>query len=152
MINNEKPHGFFQKDEVIAVAGVSRNKRKFGFVLYDTLKKRGYKLLPINPNCDKLDDEKCYKSVSEIPDEVKRLIIVTNKSETDRILDEASKKGIKNIWIQQSSNSKNTLKIASEMNSEIFLNRCALMFSEPVDSVHKFHKSILKLFGLVPKQ
>jgi hypothetical protein len=49
------------------------------------------------------------------------------------------------------SEAKNTIKIAEEYQKEIIHRKCIFMFAEPVKGVHKFHRFIMKLFGMFPK-
>jgi hypothetical protein len=58
----------FLSDKEFAIAGVSRNTKKFGRGVYDHLIKRGYKGYPINPNTDTIGDAKCFPDVTSIPD------------------------------------------------------------------------------------
>ena len=66
------------------------------------------------------------------------------------VLQKAINKGIKNIWVQQYSNTENTLKIAEEYNKEIIHKKCIFMFAKPVAGIHKFHKMLMKVFGKLP--
>ena len=36
----------------LAIAGVSRNNKKFGGMVFQELKAKGYKLYPVNPNAE----------------------------------------------------------------------------------------------------
>jgi len=135
----------------IAVAGVSRHEKKFGRIVYSDLKKSGYDVLPINPNIKDINGERCYASVNALPEEVESLLIVTPKAETDEVLLSAINKGIKNIWVQQSSDTGRTIKIAEEYQQEIIHKKCIFMFAEPVRGFHKFHRAIVKYLGCLPK-
>lgn len=134
----------------VAIAGVSRNKKKFGNQIYAALKNRGFNVIPINPNADKIDDIPCLKGVEDLNSNTDRLIIVTPKSETDAILKAALEKGIKHIWIQQHSETDKSLSLAEEYKQEIITKRCVFMFAEPVNGIHKFHRFILKTFNKYP--
>ena len=67
----------FMTQKNIAVAGVSRKKQKFGNAIYKELKKKGYKLYPLNPNMETYDDEKCYPDIASLPDEVTAIVLNT---------------------------------------------------------------------------
>ena len=142
---------FFDKQKSIAVAGVSQNPKKFGRIVYDDLKKKGYKLIPINPHSNKIGDDECIKSITELSKDVDRLIIITPKNKTDVLLYEASLKEIKYVWIQQMSQTKESITIAKQLNLNVIINQCVFMFAEPVQGIHKFHKGIKRLFGGLPK-
>ena len=141
----------FLEPKKLAIAGVSRNPKKFGHQVYDELKKRGYEVYPVNPQTSEMAGEKCYRSVSELPAGVDRLLIVTPKNETDAILREAIKKGITRVWFQQMSETKDTARIAEENHVDLISKKCIFMFADPVASIHKFHRTIMKWFGRLPK-
>jgi uncharacterized protein len=136
----------FLKSKEIALAGASRNPKKFGNVVMKTLQSKGFKIYPLNPNANAIDNEMCYKSVKDLPDNIKNLLIVLSPPETEKVLREAIDKGIKNIWIQQGSENENVLKIAREENIKLISGKCVLMYANPT-GFHKFHMRINKLFG-----
>jgi predicted CoA-binding protein len=141
----------FLSGKRIAVAGVSRNPKKFGYQVLQSLTDNGYSVLPVNPLADTIYGITCYKSVEDLPGNVDSLLIITPKTETDKVLASAINKGIKNIWVQQASDTLETLRIAEEYQKEIIFGKCIFMFAEPVKSIHKFHRSLVKLFGGLPK-
>ncbi len=141
----------FLQDKKLAIAGVSRNEKKFGYTVFHELKEKGYEVFPINPSADKIDDTPCFKKVSDLPSGINSLLILTPKEKTDEVLREAINKGMQNIWVQQFSETSETIKMAEEFEKEIITRKCIFMFAEPVKGIHKFHRSILKLFGALPK-
>lgn len=141
----------FLAPKKIAIAGVSGNTKKFGYAIFKELREKGFDVCPINTKLDELDGVKVYKSVIDIPNEYEKLFIVTPKTETDSIIKQAAEKGIKHIWVQQTSNTKETEAIAKELNIDLIHKECIFMFAEPVQSIHKFHKTIWKILGLLPK-
>ncbi|MBN1953225.1 MAG: CoA-binding protein [Bacteroidales bacterium] len=149
-IRREQIDSFFEKKR-FSIAGVSRNPKKFGFQVFHDLRKKGFDILPVNPTAEEIDGVKCYKSVESLPSDVDSLLILTPKTQTDDILRQAIQKGIRNIWVQQMSNTEETLKIAEEYDKEIIHGKCVFMFAEPVGSIHKFHRSLVRIFGGLPK-
>ena len=141
----------FLEPKKLAIAGVSRNTKKFGYAIFNELRQKGFEIAPINPNTDEIDGIKCYKSVSEIPTEFEKLFIVTAKNETDIILKQAIDKGIKHIWVQQMSNTPETSKFAKDNGIDLIEKECLFMFADPVSSIHKFHRFIRQVFGQMPK-
>lgn len=141
----------FLAPKKIAVAGVSANTKKFGYAVFNELRQKGFEICPINPKMDEIENVKCYQSVLDIPDEYDKLFIVTPKTETDLILGQAAEKGIKHVWIQQMSGTDNSRNIAEEKGINLIDKSCILMYAEPVKSIHKFHRTIWKIFGLLGK-
>ncbi|MFP4023882.1 MAG: CoA-binding protein [Thiohalospira sp.] len=141
----------FLASKKIAVAGVSANTQKFGYAIFNELREKGFEICPINPKMDEIENVKCYQSVLDIPDEYDKLFIVTPKTETDLILEQAAEKGIKHVWIQQMSGTENSRTIADKKGINLIDKSCILMYAEPVKSIHKFHRIIWKIFGLLAK-
>lgn len=141
----------FLEPKELAVCGVSRNKKKFGRVVYDTLKERGFKLYPINPHMTDIEGEPCYTDVTQLPGNVKHLLIATPVSQTEEVVAKAISRGINNIWIQQMAESAAAIALAEKNGINLIKKECILKFAEPVTGVHKFHRFINKLFGTYPK-
>jgi len=141
----------FLEPRKMAIAGVSRNPKKFGAYVFAELKKKGFELYPINPNTDQIQGLKCYKSVDELPPDVKCLFIVTSKDETASIARSAVEKGITMVWIQQKSETLEAVKIIEEAGIPLIYNRCLMMFAEPVNGAHHIHRFFVKIFGTYPK-
>lgn len=141
----------FLSERTLAVAGASRNPKKFGGLVLGELHKKGYKIYPINPNATEIDGIKCYPNVKELPDDVRNLFIVTPRSETAGLVAEAAEKGIEKIWIQQSSETKEAIEIAEKNKISLIQKKCIFMFVEPVEHIHKFHRFFARLFGSYPK-
>jgi len=136
--------------KTFAMAGVSRSSKKFGHQAFLQLRKKGYNILPINPNTDQINGVKCYNSVNELPSSIESILIMTSKADTDAILKQALEKGIANIWVQQFSETEQTLDIVQNRSENIILKRCIYMFVEPVTGLHGFHKFLSKTFNKYP--
>ena len=141
----------FLAPKKLIVAGVSRDEKKFGNLVFKDLINKGYDVCPVNRNADEIDHVKCYNKVTDIPDGYDKLLIITPKDQTMDILIQAKEKGIDHIWIQQSSENKEVLNFIKKENINAIYKKCVFMFTEPVTGGHKFHRRIVKFFGGYPK-
>ncbi|MBE0648532.1 MAG: CoA-binding protein [Bacteroidales bacterium] len=141
----------FLEAKHMAVAGVSHNPKKFGYQVFKALKERGYDLFPLNPNTREIDGHQVYATISELPEEVKHLVILTPKTQTEKLVMEAIAHGIDQIWIQQMSDTPEAVTIATEAGVRLITGQCIFMWVEPVTGIHKFHRTFMKLFGLLPR-
>ncbi len=135
----------------IAVAGVSRKKQKFGNAIYTELDKRGFEVLPVNPNMDEFQGRRCFHSLSDLPSDVTALVINTSNDTSLQLLREAREKGVRHVWLQQGSLNKESLKTLDddpEMN--VITRQCILMHAGKVTGVHAFHRWVSKTFGMFP--
>jgi predicted CoA-binding protein len=140
----------FLESQPIAVVGVSRNPKKFGYTAFKELKEKGMKIVPVNPEADQIMGEKSYQSIRELPSDVKGVIILTKKQKTASVVKEAKEKGIKQIWIQQMADTKEALDELKDTDINYITGECILMHYKP-HSIHKFHSSLKKFFRLFPK-
>lgn len=136
----------FLTSKKIAIAGVSRDPKKFGNLLFLTLLNKGYEVYPINPNADDIEGHTCYHHVKELPEDVKFLLVATNKDDTELVVREAIEKGLKNIWIQNGCESDAAIKLAHDNKINLISSCCILMYAGP-KGFHKFHMVLSKWIG-----
>ena len=141
----------FLSTKKIAVAGVSRNSKKFGYTVFKELTQKGFDVYAINPNTDSLGGTPCFQSVSALPSDIKNQLIVTPKDQTAGVIREAVSSGISGIWIQQMSDTPEAIKVAEDSKVNLITRECILMWAEPVKSIHKFHRTVKRLFGRLQK-
>jgi Predicted CoA-binding protein len=140
----------FLDSQPIALVGASRNPKKFGYTAFKELKEKGMKIIPVNPQADEIMGEKSYPNVKMLPPEVHGIIVFTKKDKTASVIRDAKEKGIKQIWIQQMSDSKEALNELKDSGINVITGQCILMHFKP-HSIHKFHGSLKKFFGSFPK-
>ena len=140
----------FIASEPIALVGVSRNPKKFGYAAFKELKEKGMNIIPVNPAAEEILGSKVYHDVNSLPAEVGGLIVMTSKDQSAGVIREAKAKGIKNIWLQQMSDTKEALDELEGSDINFIKGECILMFYKP-HSFHKFHRALKKLFGRYPK-
>ncbi|NLV20130.1 MAG: CoA-binding protein [Bacteroidetes bacterium] len=136
--------------EPIAMAGVSRNPRKFGFTAFRELKEKGMNIIPVNPYAKEIHGAQVFNDLKSLPPGVKGLLVMTRKNETLNLIREAKGLGLKQIWIQQNSESREALEELRNSDINYITGQCILMHYKP-HSIHKFHRSINKFFGKLPK-
>ena len=141
----------FLEPKKMAITGVSRNPKKFGNQIYTILKKKGYEVYPVNPMATEINGERCYQNLSDLPSHVSNLLILSSREKTVPIVKDAIGRGMSNIWIQQKSESREAIEVATSGNVNLVSGECILMFVEPVEGFHKFHRGVKKFFGALPK-
>jgi len=134
----------------IAVVGVSSKGKGFGAIVYKHLKQNGYNAFPVNINGGTFENQQLYKSITDINSPFDSIITVVPPDVTEMIVDEANQIGIKKIWMQQGSESQTAIKYCNENGIDVVHGECIMMFSEPVKSMHSFHRWLWKLIGKYP--
>lgn len=84
------------------VYGISSDKEKFGYKIPEIMINNGYNVIGVNKKYagSEILGVKVYGSLDEIKQTVDCIDVVVNPKITMTIIDEAIKKGIKNIWLQ----------------------------------------------------
>jgi len=136
----------------IAVAGVSKDTKKFGSSVYKTLKERGKKVFPVNNTTDTIQGDACYPSVSALKNQVASVLLVVQPKSALQVLTDAAEANIKNIWFQPGSESPEAINYCHQHNMNYITGQCILMHAEPVNSMHKVHRFITKLTGKYPRK
>jgi len=134
----------------IAVIGVSSEGKGFGVSVYRHLKQSNYDVIPINPKGGFIDGEKLETSLKSVNSKVDGIVTVVPPVETEKVVKEAKELGIKNIWMQQGSESNAAIDFCKDNQIDFVNGECIMMFSEPVNSIHKFHRTIWKWIGKYP--
>lgn len=145
----------FLSHKRIAVAGVSRKGDTAANVIYKKLKNCGYEVFPVNPFAEKIDEDKCFHSLNEIPEKVEGVVIGTKPEAALQLVEDCEKLGIKDVWIHRSfgngSYDEEAIEKAKKLGMKVIPRGCPMLFCEPVDIGHKCIKWFLGATGKLPK-
>lgn len=141
----------FLASDAFAVIGVSEDKRKFGNVVYRTMKEKHAVVYPVHPTREKVEGDACYKNVAALPANVRAVVTVVPPATTTSVVKECAARGITQVWMQPGSESKEAITEAEKAGMKVIAGECILMFLEPVESIHKFHRFLKKIVGKFPK-
>ena len=86
-------------------------------------------------------------TIDSVKDVVEGAIISVPKSECLAAVGEAIEAGIPRLWLQAGSDSKEALALCEEKGVPVIHGACVLMYAQPVQSVHRFHRGIWKVCG-----
>ncbi|MGD8305622.1 MAG: CoA-binding protein [Ignavibacteria bacterium] len=150
-MNSKKLVDEFIAHKNIAVAGVSRNSKKFGNVIYRELKKKGFNVIPINPHSDEVEGDKCYPNLDEVTENVDAVLINLPPQNVLEVIRDVHASGIKKVWLQRGSQSEEAVMYCKENDIDCVSNECILMFVEPAAFIHKFHRWIVGVAGKLPE-
>jgi predicted CoA-binding protein len=139
----------FLSQRSLGLVGASRGGKKFGNAVLRELTKRGYQVSVVHPGAVEIDGVKSHPSVSELPDEVTGLVLVVPPEQTERIVREATLRGVRHIWMQQGAESPAAIELCRESGIDLVHGECILMYAEPA-GIHRFHHWLWKLLGKLP--
>ncbi|MBN2092555.1 CoA-binding protein [candidate division KSB1 bacterium] len=141
----------FLAQKKLAVVGVSRNKNKFGNIIFRMLKERGYQVYPINPNTATVERTQCYPSLEKLPEKVDGIVINVPPGQTLEVLKSALELKLLRVWLQQGSESNEVVSFCLMNQFEFISGHCIIMFAEPVGFGHRIHRWIWKILGKLPQ-
>lgn len=135
----------FINSKKIAVVGVSRQKRKFGNVIYETLKKRGFQVYPVNPEGSFSGATSCYRSPEDVPDDVKAAVISTRPSNAMAVVESAIRRQFEILWFQQGGDFAEAAAAAQKAGLKVVTGRCVLLYAPPVTGIHALHRFLARI-------
>jgi hypothetical protein len=141
----------FIAQPVLAVAGASRDGKKFGNMVYRDLKAKGYKVFAINPNATSVEGDPSFASLSDLPEKVGGVVIITPPDVTEKLVQDASKAGITRVWLQQGAESAAALDFCQKNGMSVVAHECILMYQPNTAFFHGVHRFIKELVGGKPK-
>jgi uncharacterized protein len=88
-------------------------------------------------------------TIASVKEAVEGAIISVPRSECAAAVREAIDAGIPRLWLQSGCDSKEALALCEEKGVPVIHGACVLMYAQPVQSVHRFHRGIWKVCGLL---
>jgi len=95
----------FLDAQVFGVVGASVDRSKYGNKVMRCYQMKGLRAVPVNPKEREVEGVACVASVRDLPAEVSSISVITPPAVTERVVDEAVLKGVKNIWMQPGAES-----------------------------------------------
>jgi uncharacterized protein len=142
---------YFLDGKTVAIAGAARHEPSFSAQVAKHLTKLGYNLWYVNPGFEAHEAaNQRVQSVTMLPADVNHVLVLTNKSQTESVMQQIVAKGIRNVWIQQQSDTPEALELAHQNGVNVIHHHCIFMFTQP-EGMHKFHHRIKRIFGTLPK-
>lgn len=135
----------FINSKHIAVVGVSRQKRKFGNIIFETLQKRGFQVYPVNPEGSFFGSPRCYRSLEDVPDDVKAAVISTRPSNAMAVVESAIRRQFEILWFQQGGDFAEAAAAAQKAGLKVVTGRCVLLYAPPVTGIHALHRFLARI-------
>jgi predicted CoA-binding protein len=131
----------------IAIMGASRTGKKFGNMIADELKPKGYEVFLVHPEAKEISGQVCYPNIAALKDQVDAVLICLPPAKAKQAVQEVADAGLKKVWLQQGSQSPEVLALAKQLGLSTVAGKCIMMYADPVSSLHGWHKAFAKIFG-----
>lgn len=112
--------------KTIAVVGLSSNPYRPSNGVASFMQKKGYKVIPVNPNETEVLGENAFAKLSDVPDKIELVDIFRRSEEAGSAVDEAIEIGAKAVWLQEGVIDKEAAKRAEDAGLLVVIDRCWL--------------------------
>ena len=124
MSDAETLRHILSSSRTIAVVGLSPNPDRPSHAVATYLQARGYRVIPVNPNYEEILGERCYASLTDIPEKVDLVDVFRRTEDVEPIARQAVQIGARTFWQQMGVANEEADRIAREAGLESVMNRC----------------------------
>jgi len=145
----------FLAQKRIAMVGVSRDPKDFSVMLLQEFCRRGYEVIPVNPQAAIILEKPCFARVQDIQPPVAAALLMTSAEVTEAVVKDCAEAGISRVWMYSAGGdgavNQNAVLFCEEHEIEVVAGECPYMFF-PQNGFHKLHGWVRKISGRWPKR
>lgn len=108
----------------IAVVGLSANWYRPSYFAAQYMLEHGYRIIPVNPAYDEVLGQKCYPSLSAIPEPVDMVDCFRKAVDIPPLVDDAIAIGAKSVWMQLGVINEAAARRAEAAGLAVVMDRC----------------------------
>jgi predicted CoA-binding protein len=108
----------------IAVVGLSEKWYRPSFFAAKYMQDHGYRIIPVNPSYQEVLGERCYRSVTDVPEPIDIVDCFRKPEEMVPIAREAVKIRAKVLWMQLGIRNAEAAKIATDAGLDVVMDHC----------------------------
>jgi predicted CoA-binding protein len=118
----------FLASPAYGVVGASPHRHKYGNKVLRCYLQNGRRAIPVNPNESEVEGASCVASVLDLPDDVQSISVITPPPVTERVVEQAIRKGIANVWMQPGAESEAAVQACREAGINVIADgSCVLV-------------------------
>jgi predicted CoA-binding protein len=139
----------------LAVVGVSRKPDDFSRKLFCQLWDRGYDVVPVNPEADEIDGQRCFAHLQDVTPPVNGALLMTSPVASEKVVQECADAGISRVWMYRAGGagavSTEAVQFCESHGIAVIPGECPLMFLPQGAWFHRFHGTVRKITGRYPR-
>jgi predicted CoA-binding protein len=120
------PQEVLENHNSFAVVGATQNTEKFGYKIYQMLKKHGKVVFPVNPRYENIDGDKCFPSIAAIEEKPEVAVSVVPPRVTDILIETCEAEGIVFLWLQPGTYTEEVLEKARAHGLTVICGACII--------------------------
>ncbi len=124
--SKETIEAILENCRTIAVVGLSSSPSRPSYGVASYMRRRDYKVIPVNPNETEVFGEKAFASLEDVPDKIDLVDIFRRSSEAGSAVDQAIAAGAKAVWLQEGVIDHAAAERAHDAGLLVVMDRCWL--------------------------
>lgn len=117
----------FLQAKAFGVVGASADRFKYGNRVLRCYLQNGKRVIPVNPRVEEIEGVKCVASVADLPDDVTSISVITPPAVTEQVVEQAARKGIKNVWMQPGTESPKAVAFCRERGINVIADGSCIL-------------------------
>jgi predicted CoA-binding protein len=146
----------FLAQKRIAMAGISRDPASFSAKLFEELCRRGYDVVPLNPNTAEVQGRRCFARIQDVQPPVEAVLLMTSPEATETVVNDCAEAGIQRVWMYRAGGrgavSRQAVQFCRERGIQVVPGECPFMFLPDTARFHRFHGFVRKITGRYPRR
>ncbi len=119
----------FLASKRFAVVGASQDRSKYGNKVLRVYMQNDREVVPINPTATEVEGLAAYRDLASAPGTIDAVSIVTPPPVTERVVQDAIQRGIKQIWMQPGAESQKAIKAAEAAGASVIASGPCILVS-----------------------
>lgn len=113
----------------VAIVGLSPKSHRDSYEIARYMQAQGWRIIPINPNADRILDEKAYPSLVQAAqhESIELVDVFRNSADVPPIVDDAIAIGAKALWLQLGIVNDTSAALARQHGMHVVQNKCLLV-------------------------
>jgi predicted CoA-binding protein len=118
----------FLESKAYGVVGASTRRHKYGNKVLRCYQQAGRRAIPVNPREPEIEGVPCVASVLTLPGDVKSISVITPPAVTERVVQDAIRRGIENVWMQPGAESEASVEACRQAGINVIADgSCVLV-------------------------
>jgi hypothetical protein len=114
------------KAKTIAVVGLSSNPMRASFGVSEYMQRKGYRIIPVNPNERSVLGEKAYGNLADVPEQIDIVDVFRRSEFVSALADDVIRLKIPALWLQEGVVHEPSAKKARDAGIVVVMDRCIL--------------------------
>ena len=126
MIPQDEIGELLAKAKTIAVVGLSSDPMRPSFGVSQYMQRKGYRIIPVNPNESSVLGEKAYDNLADVPETIHIADVFRRSEFVPALVDEVIRLKIPALWLQEGVVHQAAAKKARDAGVIVIMDRCIL--------------------------